>query len=401
MSNKTPTHSRSFPCISEADKQAFVAYYNEHNILPVSQDIEDPDFKYRRSALYNMLGIPLSSLRGRSIIEFGPGGGFNATAITHHLPELYVFVDGSRKSIMSIVEKGRKGLFGNRRVEVIESNIFDYSDTRCFNLVVIEGVVPCQTRPREMIRHAASFVAQNGYLVTTTTATSYLSEVCRRLFRPFIIQNWTSPEEQVKGAVEIFAPHLKSLRAKTRSTVDWVLDSIFHTWEKDAKVIFTLLDACKCLESEFDFYGSSPRFLIDDRFYKTINKSALSSNELVALQFPDLTLALLDYRVGLIDILKSRHASQLESLCMEAFSTHLEIVNTNSYSKLDEFMDVLKDIIRILPKVSDSTSIALNDFIYNFPKFLQNNKEVDFPEFSQWWGRGQQYVSFIRTQGYS
>jgi hypothetical protein len=63
--------------VPEADKQTFVGYYNKNSIIPVSQDIDDPDFIFRRDALYRMLGVSLSNLTGRRVIEMGPGGGCN------------------------------------------------------------------------------------------------------------------------------------------------------------------------------------------------------------------------------------------------------------------------------------------------------------------------------------
>ena len=60
--------------INEADKKAFISYYNNKSIIPVSQDIADTEFIIKRNSLYKNLGIPLAMLKGKSIIEFGPGG---------------------------------------------------------------------------------------------------------------------------------------------------------------------------------------------------------------------------------------------------------------------------------------------------------------------------------------
>ena len=37
--------------VCDIDKKAFVAYYNEKGIIPVSQDISDPDFVFKRESL--------------------------------------------------------------------------------------------------------------------------------------------------------------------------------------------------------------------------------------------------------------------------------------------------------------------------------------------------------------
>lgn len=390
-------NSHATQSISDVDKRAFVSYYNEHSIIPVSQDIADPEFIFKRASLYKLLGVPLQSLRNRTVLEFGPGGGFNATALTHHCPETYVFVDATTASLLELNRKKSNGLFGSLNVEIYESNIFDYADSRLFDLVLIEGVVPGQTKPCEMIRHAGSFVSRNGHLITTTTtASSILSEVCRRLFRPFIIDNQRSFCEQVQLAEKIFDEHLKSLGTKTRPTRDWVLDSILHKWERGARMVYSIIDSITDLGQDFDFYGSSPKFLVDDRFYKKIDKSAKTSSDLVRQQFPNLSLALLDYRVSVLDTLKTDKLANIELICLKLCDIHTQIIEDNSYRKLDEFLALLKEVKEALPQVSKLTSLAMNEFIEKFPEVIEKNKLTDFPNFSKWWGRGQQYVSFER-----
>jgi len=52
----------------------FIDFYNKEKILPVQQNIENPNFFLARSFLYSRLGVPLSFLRGLDVLEFGPGG---------------------------------------------------------------------------------------------------------------------------------------------------------------------------------------------------------------------------------------------------------------------------------------------------------------------------------------
>jgi 2-polyprenyl-3-methyl-5-hydroxy-6-metoxy-1,4-benzoquinol methylase len=306
--------------VAEIDKRSFVAYYNKHGILPVSQDIADKNFYFRRESLYKLLGLPPQCLRNRSILEFGPGGGYNATAITIHQPSTYVFVDASVSSLLELNRKKAEGLYGNVHVEINQSNIFDYTDSRKFDLVVIEGVIPGQTKPTEMLQHASTFVSQCGFLITTTTtATSLLSEVCRRLFQPFIVRNRLTFEDQANYGCQIFESHLRSLGTKTRPTSDWVLDWILHTWEKDSRFIFSMTDCLSALGSSFDFLGSSPSFLVDDRFYKSINRNTQTSNDLLKLQFPKISLALIDSRVRILDAMKLVDIPDVESKCLDLF----------------------------------------------------------------------------------
>jgi SAM-dependent methyltransferase len=358
--------------------------------------VTDQDFIYKRAALYKLLGIPLPILRDKDILELGPGGGYNAVAVAHYKPRSYVFVDATNASLEELNRKKSAGLYGQTKIEIIESNIFDFTDSRTFDLVVIEGVIPGQTKPKEMLRHAASFVSENGFLViTTATSTSLMSELCRRLFRPFITTRHNSFNEQTNAAVRIFEPHLRSLGTKTRPAIDWVLDVILHEWPKNYS--FSLLDSISTIGGEFVFYGSSPKFLIDDRFYKKIDRSAKSTNELAYEQFSALSLAMLDYRVPILKTIDFSQSKLLDDLSASLEKIVEEILESNSYDRLDDFLFHLKLLREILPEESQQTIISITDFIENFPRLIETNIQPQFDEFSKWWGRGQQYVSFIRT----
>ena len=55
-------------------KRAFIDFYDKHKISPVSQDISDLQAHFnRREALYRHLGVVPSFLRGKTVLEFGPG----------------------------------------------------------------------------------------------------------------------------------------------------------------------------------------------------------------------------------------------------------------------------------------------------------------------------------------
>jgi 2-polyprenyl-3-methyl-5-hydroxy-6-metoxy-1,4-benzoquinol methylase len=381
--------------VTESDKQAFVAYYNEKSIIPVSQDIDDPEFIFKRNALYSLLGFPLATLRDRDILEFGPGGGYNATAISHYKPRNYVFVDASDASLTELQRKVDIGVFSKTTTEIVKSNIFDYNDERYFDLVIIEGVIPGQIKPREMLSHASTFVSPNGFLsITTASSVSLVSEFCRRIFLPFIISNNKFFEGQVEASERIFDSHLKALGTKTRPTRDWVLDVILHPWPKNYS--FSIPAAIDTLKEKFMFYNSSPRFLIDDRFYKKITSTSETSNELAVNQYAKISSGLLDYRIPLSDIGHNRLPA-IQGLCDEIERLHEQILDANNYEQIEAFFSNLNDLAMAIAPISQPTALSIQNFVTDFSKMIESNKEQEFKEFSKWWGRGQQYVSFARV----
>jgi SAM-dependent methyltransferase len=387
------------PGPASASLKPFVDFYNKHNVIPVSQDLEDlDDFVFRRNFLYTRLGAPLRQFKNRRVIEFGPGGGYNAVATSLRGPELYVFVDAAQASLLELERKKSDRLLHAGNVEIINSNIFDYRDERKFDYVIIEGTLAGQAEPERMLRHVSGFASDGGMLITTTTsAASMLSEICRRLLRIRISEATDGFESRIRFASKVFDSHLKSLGTSTRPTEDWVIDVILHDWHR-GKYVFSMLDAAAAIGDEFDFYQSLPCFLTDDRWYKKVSRSSPTANQLLKLQYPSLAACLIDHRISLRTAAKAADTlADIESLSKLACDAHDRIMNDNDYGHLDEFLRVMAEIRQALPLGFESTIIAIDDFMTSLPLFIDRPEKVQFDDFRSWWGRGQQYASFIRS----
>lgn len=379
--------------------QSFVRFYNENGIIPVRQDINDKgEFYAKRNFLYSSLGVPLSMLKDRSVLEFGPGGGWNAVATSAHQPSNYVFVDGAVASVAELRKKLSNKLFKAKNTEIYESNIYSFSDPRKFDLVIAEGLIPGQKDPGVVLRKVSSFVGDTGSLiVTTTTSASLLSEFCRRLFSIRLFEGINSFADKVKVSANFFESHLKSLGTKTRPIEDWVADSIVHEWHKE-QMVFSLEDCIAEIGEQFSFYGSLPRFLIDDRWYKLVERKSNLLNEMALDQHKSISASFLDYRVPLRVALQSGVGGDVENICTELRALHDQMMFDGSYNRLYEFSKGINELAGALPGTFKSTVTALREFNNLFPRFAEG-EPVDFKHFPNWWGRGQQYVSFTRNFG--
>jgi SAM-dependent methyltransferase len=382
----------------QSDPKAFVDYYNKHNVIPVQQDLDDFGyFLFRRDYLYRTLGIPLRHLAGRRVIEFGPGGGYNAVATSHYKPDRYVFVDASKASLAQLATLHGEGKFAARQVDIVESDILTYQDGNAYDCVICEGVIPAQDDPEGILRKVASFTAPGGGLViTTTSAASFLSEICRRVLRVRIKQAVTTFPDQVALSARIFHSHLASLGTSTRPIDNWVIDCILHDFHR-GKYVFTMLDALAVLGSNFDFYQSSPRFLIDGLWYKKADPAAPGLNGLLQAQYGRFAASLLDYRIPVETALRTRTAiDHIEALSRDACSLHDVILEANDYGRLDDFTRVLLALAKSLPEDYAQTRASVLDFVDCLPRYLEAPESAPFDSFRHWWGRGQQYVSFLR-----
>lgn len=385
---------------SASKMRPYVDYYNSIKTVPVGQDLRDLDsFVFRRNYLYTTLGAPLRQFNRRSVLEFGPGGGFNAVATSFYEPDLYVFVDAARSSLVELVDKNRNGHFRAKKIEIVDSDAFDFSDKRKFDYVICEGMIAAQSKPEKILRKVSSFVGQGGVLITTTmSAASLLSEICRRLLRVKISEAAADDfASRVRFASDIFDSHLRALGVSTRSTEDWVIDMIFHDWHNE-RYVFSILESAETLTDEFDFYRSSPSFVTDDRWYKKVTRGSRRSSDLLAEQYPVMAASLIDYRVALKAVMTVRQdLGFVEELSRLACAVHENILESNSYGDLDEFFRIILELKRHFPADFSLTASAIDDFVVSLREFIDDPHKIAFHQFKNWWGRGQQYASFIRT----
>lgn len=374
----------------------FIDYYEKHNIIPVRQDIENLSQHFaRRESLYTLLGIPFGLLKGKNIIEFGPGSGDNAIYTASLQPALYVLVDGNRNSITLIHDKIENGFFPvTVKNELYYANLFDYQDTRLFDLVLCEGALPGQTQPREFLAKIASFVAPQGgmLVITTTTAGSLLAEVCRRMFKPLLYNPAKTLQENVTQFVALFKPDLDSLTGMSRLYEDWVLDTILHPWKN---TVFSIPETLAALGDDFQPYGSSPAFFTDWRWYKAIPEDIASRTDLFINIYYQNLINFIDYRITPVQC-DPVIAQEVEFLCQKAFDVHIPIWEENHQEAVFEvFIPIIKDISNLVRTISPATTLALNDFIQALYEFKQTN-QLETNSFHTFFGRGQQYLSMIK-----
>lgn len=385
-------------------ESAFIDFYNEKNIIPVGQNINAEHFR-RRNYLYSSLGINLSSIKSSKIIEFGPGGGYNAQATCKWHPAKYTFVDASKRSLDLLHKKkdcGEIYIRGGARssIQIIESTILSFSSDELFDLVLVEGLLPGQTHPEDILKHSSSFTDIGGiYITTTTSAISLLSDTCRKIFLPIIEETNADFDSQIKFAMDIFSPQLQTLGNGLRSTKDWVLDTILRKASSEMKYIFSMKDVIGTIGCDFQFHGSSPRFLIDDRFYKHVTNSDFGINEILLNQFEKINVSFIDHKLPLSSVsnLDMEICKDIELLSKYAWDIHLNICSNQSYETLDDFLSIMNKIEKLLPDGFEITKESINDFCLKFPKFLENLDTSIFSSFNSWWGRGQQYISLIRN----
>jgi hypothetical protein len=76
--------------------------------------------------------------------------------------------------------------------------------------------------------------------------------------------------------------------------------------------------------------------------------------------------------------------------------------SSNSYDEWAQLAEVLTEIKLMIATIDglEGTAQSLDDFIRKFPKVMNGDVRADLASFESWWGRSQQYLSFIRKKDY-
>jgi SAM-dependent methyltransferase len=377
--------------------KAFIDFYNSLNIIPVAQNIDSPNFISSRNFLYSKLGVPIIFLKDLDILEFGPGGGFNASATSSYKPSSYYFVDMSKAGIVQLNYFIKMQKILSEDIKIFESEFLEFTIDKLFDLVIAEGCIPGQHDPKGTLLKISNFVKNGGILITTTTSkSSTLSEILRVLYAFLIRHCFESENLYIDFLESEFTSHLTTLGPNTRSIEDWVLDNIINPTHKNG-YIFSILDVLNSLEN-FEIQSTFPSFQIDLSWYKNHTRIKDLKDNALDLQIVRLESLLFDYRISYnecIDLsLKTceRNSEVINVVYDEVF----KILNcANNNPNLTKLVFELENLRNELPSIYRLTVSSIGDFI----EFLNSadKRNYKFTSFKSWWGRGQQYISLRKV----
>jgi len=372
------------------ERISFVDFYKKNNISPVSQDVSNLEKHFqRRSALIRSLGLPEFSIKGTSVIEFGPGSGHNALFTASLEPRLYYLVDGNTVGL----ESAKKLLKppSNIEIQFIESLFEEYFSSKKFELVWAENCISHQANPKKILKHISSFTDKNGVLVFTThSGASYLSETIRRIGAYINTRDIHDLNAQLEKLTPFFARHLSHLKNMSRPVKDWILDSLLNPLEFSK--IMNLEDAIAVLNDDFEFFHSSPKFIRDLRWYKDQIFEHRQYNKIALNCYYKNNLSFLDYRYDFPET-DEEFGIELERKCLHAWDEMCAIQKNNSLD-LNNFITNAMEIAELIGGISPKTTLAINESL----EWLENGAVLDrnYKNLEQWWGKGTQYLSFIR-----
>lgn len=368
-------------------------FYGEHGISPVRQDVSDLERHFqRRESLYRQLGILPQSITGRSVLEVGPGSGYNSVYTASLNPKRYVLVEGNPTGI-SQMEK----LFDFHRVGITRidrARLEDWRQDGLYDFVFCEGILSGVSNPEEILRRLSDATAEGGVLtIATVDHLSHFPETLRRAFALLATKPEDTLETKVSKVLPMFEPHLRTLSGMSRRDDDWVIDNLLHP--SAVQPLINFAEAIDILSPTCDFYASSPHIVTDWRWYKDITGDR-EYNQRAISQYWENAHNMLDYRDEFVP--RSAYLnSRLYGFCTEARGHLARFEQLRYRSDMAQFREILGLIIDDVVTFSHDTAESLMEAA----ELLEHDEpNVDAvagaQKFGELFGRGQQYLSFTR-----
>ena len=200
-------------------------------------------------------------------------------------------------------------------------------------------------------------------------------------------------KERLVALEPFIAPHLKTLKGMNRPVCDWIQDNLLIKYFAG---FFSIADAISALHDDWNFYGSSPHFVRDWRWYKDLHGEQRKFADEARIQYLSNIVNLVDYRFR-----RRGHSvetgEKILALSQEIFDVMLEIEEAGSSPfLLETISNNLKRLSQEVPEFADETKASFEEVA----EFLESGKDArtfSFNHFQSFFGRGQQYVSFIRN----
>lgn len=377
-------------------KNEFLEYYEKHQISPVKQDIDDLEIHYeRRKKLYRQCGIPTIAFRNASILEVGPGGGYNTLAFFHWESQHIDLVEPNSWGRKDIERLFGQQIISSDKYTVYPCQIEDYQTAKKYDFIIAEGFLQNLYNQQEVIEKLKKLVAKDGVIVITCTdAACYFIELMKRLVGHVLTADIAEYNQKVDYLADFFRPQLNSLRGVSRSAKEWVQDQILDAPNVNG-VELSLLQAIDYFAEEFDVLGCSPRMFTDYSWYKDIwynhredykEQFVKKRMSLLMANTPEIILP-----IEQVNIL-TEHFNNIKKL-------EIEYENTADIGKVDAIIEEMDSMQEGLKQGMHSMFLNVFSEIREMLSCVQKRKRVNmenYPHFFSAFGRTQQYISFVK-----
>ena len=392
----------------------FIDFYGKNLIIP-TVDVKDLDqevLSKQRTAFYHSVGINELNFENKTILELGPGTGYNAFYLLNNKIKRIVLVDLNDESIR-ICKKNLK--FFKKKCTIIKEDIYKFKTRKKFDYVIIENVLANLDNPEKILAKVDSFLKEKGHLILTTSDNfSLFADKLRGLLSKIIIDanskfiNKLENKPHAKLNVKenllhyFFSSHFHKLGQNTRPKGKWIQDNLLHvdTWiNKKYLSLDRIIKSINKKRNNFVYWHSSPAFNTSFTWYKKRNVKVINKN--AVKNYFNSQLNFLDIRENYImpnDLLVNKIKEKILDLSSLIFIFGKS--KKNNKKILREIIKNLKILNKNFSQIKKNNLIiksikSLITFLEYYVNYNWINKK-SLKNFESFWGNGTLQFSFLK-----
>ncbi|BAM32458.1 conserved hypothetical protein [Helicobacter cinaedi CCUG 18818 = ATCC BAA-847] len=396
----------------------FLKFYGEHHISPVSQDISDFERHLaRRKRLYELVNIHPFAFRGARMLEVGAGSGYN-TLLFLKLGAIVDIVEPNAAGREQMIKLFTEYKIPQEQYKIHPCTIESYDSAERYDFIIAEGFLPWVDKKQRkgIITQLWRYAKKDaGIVVTTQCEFSFFLEDLRRILGLVLVRRVSEFKQKVEMLSKAFVSHLQTLGFASRPIADWVIDNILNP-AADVKP----LSIQGCVEefasvagggyspsvqkkisinpATLEVLGSSPNMIGNLSWYKDMS---YSYGEVILESFERFRHILLCTEFGFF-----WREDRKNTLLLERLSALRELIKayreSESVESVKKICDILDSIIAENEDLGEFFTQSVNECVGLLRDYADGVAELNaesiasMPTFKNAWGRGQQYVSFVK-----
>jgi 2-polyprenyl-3-methyl-5-hydroxy-6-metoxy-1,4-benzoquinol methylase len=386
--------------------KAHLEFYSEHQIFPVNYDLSDLDAHLqRRRALYNKLGLLPLTFRDSNVLEVAAGTGQNSLYLAQTKPSKLVLLEPNKIGLESIYNNYKTFNRSHTSPEIISQTLEEFNPIGNFDIVICENWLGTSAHEQTLLIKLGNMVANHGMLVLTTLSpVGFVPNLLRRFLSLYLAPINANFQKRTELLISAFANHLDTLPEMTRNKTDWVQDNMLNP--AYFGLCLSLPQVIGILGKQFDVSGTSPSFMEDWRWFKSLHGSQHEYNEHFLSEYWKKSHNFLDHREKPF-ALKKNH---IKNMCLEENAInllHLIAMHEDNYfreedvTKLEHaIIAALNEFIFYIPKSFSAAIAGLNQIkqLIQSPNMITVESVSKLNDFKALFGRETIYVSLMKVK---
>ncbi len=383
-------------------ENALTKHYKKYNISPSYQGFstqsELSKKLYIRKKLYESLGLPSEIFKKSSLLEVGPGPGYDSLYIANIKPFFYKLIEPNKIAFEDCRKTFNHFNVNMNNIDIQNIYIEQLDESEKFDIVICENLLICIENSFDILKLLDLHLKKNGVLVINCCdEISFFFEACRHFLFSVLCQRNVvkSFDDKIKLGVDAFGSHLETLKGLSRSKENWCADNLLAA----RLYTFSVVDAIKFLQDSYSFYHICPRLILDDTWFKEVPLNTQDYNNKKIENFYNVWHNLIHYKVFDCHPLPKHDLDRLRRFCNYFYEISNKARESYEENLNEEALEIIRSIKKILVKNPQKAVIeSLNDLIHILESDNVTAANVaGLQHFKSAFGRGTQYVSFIKA----